>query len=309
MSPGESVTSVADIDELLGPAAGRFFGSGYRGTDPRLLSLQGCGPDQPHRWEASGRAAVRIGSLWSTKGEARPTPHLSTVDAIVVAQQVCTRFGSLPAGPGPDRGRLTRLRIAAGDTPTEQDFENLPVRAVRQDDPDGGSTELTVTVASMRVNVRTAAGTPARGTDRWDEAPYARRALRLEDVRVGGPGGNAAAVLSSSDLSWPRDGLEDVAGWTLTDCFVAVLQLGQVLLYELDGLSRSSSDTLWMRQTTITVDPPSRPVARPTPVGARLERARVVPRGEETWRCADVTGRIGTVEVRCAVTHRLPGQT
>ena len=92
----------------------------------------------------------------------------------------------------------------------------------------------------------------------------------------------------------------------MIDSFVISLQLGQVLLYELDELTRAGSETLWMRQTTIVADTPYRPAAGAIPVAAALHDSRLVTARGARWRTAAIVGRTQGLTTRCAVAHQLP---
>ncbi|MFI0264771.1 AvrD family protein [Streptomyces sp. NPDC017056] len=109
---------------------------------------------------------------------------------------------------------------------------------------------------------------------------------------------------------WPARGAgldgELLESISMIDAFVAALQLGQVLLYELDGLTRAQSNTLWMRSTHITRAGASRPWHGSEPITTSLQAAKALPTAAgETWRTADVVSAVGDLTVRCAVAHRL----
>ncbi|SEN90395.1 avirulence D protein (AvrD) [Actinacidiphila rubida] len=91
------------------------------------------------------------------------------------------------------------------------------------------------------------------------------------------------------------------------DAFVIALQLGQLLLYDLDGLDRAHSNTLWMRRTVLECDTPERPATGPFPVTAELAGSALLDaRDGARWRTADITAACAGVRVLCSVTHELP---
>lgn len=91
----------------------------------------------------------------------------------------------------------------------------------------------------------------------------------------------------------------------MIDAFVTALQLAQVMLYDLDGMRRQDSNTLWMRQTTLTASRPDRP-AEGIAVTTRLDDPGLLRMGGGTWRTLDVVAELGGIQVRSAVAHRLP---
>lgn len=106
----------------------------------------------------------------------------------------------------------------------------------------------------------------------------------------------------------PDQGLEGrfQPGLSLVDAFVMSLQLGQVLLYELDGVDRAASNTLWMRRTTIEAASPYRSCAQPFPVAASLQEPRRLVARDRDWRTADIVSVIRHIRTRCSVAHELP---
>jgi hypothetical protein len=89
------------------------------------------------------------------------------------------------------------------------------------------------------------------------------------------------------------------------DAFVVTLQVGQILLYELDQLDRADSNTLWMRHTEIRWGPQPRPSV-PDATTTTITKPRILSRDAARWRVADIHGDVYGVVVRCAVAHRLP---
>ncbi|MFJ6537916.1 AvrD family protein [Paenarthrobacter sp. NPDC091711] len=110
-----------------------------------------------------------------------------------------------------------------------------------------------------------------------------------------------------------RRGLEAAYPHALSaaEYFVATLQLGQVLLYRLDAMNRSDSNTLWMRKTRMTFSGPGPKIGggRGTALGVRLRRSRLIGKNDGSWRCADVVGTFDGGEVVCSVAHELPPGT
>jgi hypothetical protein len=96
---------------------------------------------------------------------------------------------------------------------------------------------------------------------------------------------------------------------TLIDCFVGSLQLAQILLYELDGIHRAVSNTLWMRQTVLEAARPQAPGPEghdgPRQLTTTLADPTVLTKDGTNWRTAEILGRLDGVSLRCAVAHQL----
>ena len=96
--------------------------------------------------------------------------------------------------------------------------------------------------------------------------------------------------------------------YSLIDTFVLTLQLGQVLLYELDQMARENSDTLWMRKTEFIMTGPPAAIG-PLRAKVSLDRARILLSKGARWRVAEIVGQVGSqAQIRCNVAHQLPGQ-
>jgi hypothetical protein len=106
----------------------------------------------------------------------------------------------------------------------------------------------------------------------------------------------------------PRQGVDGLVQPSLSaiDAFVSSLQLAQVLMYELDGVTRAESNTLWMLHTSLELPAVPRPVAERTPVTCSIARKHLLPLRGATWRNVDIAGDCGGVSLRCSFAHELP---
>ena len=121
--------SYPSIDDCLGPAGQRFFGSGYRRVGYTMRG--GVLRSTSSGVRLTATAHVGHPRDWSVKGGGRPQrPHLTTLDAIVLA----TRAGELCAARahGLDRAqrnrtRLRRIDVKAAPAPVEAGLEDVAV--------------------------------------------------------------------------------------------------------------------------------------------------------------------------------------
>ncbi|MFG2880205.1 AvrD family protein [Streptomyces sp. NPDC048337] len=325
-----------NVSDYLGAPERRFFGEGYKRAQHRLTGIThgqdaAAGDTTP---TLTGTAAVTYPADWSRKGDVDQKPHLSTIDVLLLGVQLTEALLAEHRGLGEEDFRgswLRRARIKAGAVPVEDDLTAIPVAARlggEQPSPDPGRTvsvvDATVGALTIRVELdhpdvrRAPARPPLTGAaDRPFGDAYRQRRQSVEDVRVapGRDSATALARLTAWDLaaapgSGTEGGHQPSAG--LVDAFVVALQLGQVLLYELDGVSRADSDTLWMRSTLLEASSPHRPLTTPDggahPVAAELRDAtRLTTRHGDTWRRADIAAELAGVSVICSVAHRLPG--
>ncbi|MFJ4860176.1 AvrD family protein [Streptomyces sp. NPDC088748] len=324
-----------NVSDYLGAPERRFFGDGYKRAQHRLAGIT-SGQDTAEGDNTpalTGTASVTYPADWSRKGTVDQKPHLSTIDVLLLGVQLTEALLARHRGLSDEDFRgswLRRARIKAGAVPVEDDLAAIPVAARlggEQPSPDAGRTvsvvDATVGALTIRVELdhpdvcRAPARPPLTGrADRPFGDAYRQRRQSVEDVYVA-PGRDRATALvrlSAWDLaaapgSGTEGGHQPSAG--LVDAFVVALQLGQVLLYELDGVSRADSDTLWMRSTQLEASSPQRPLTTPDggphPVTAELRDAtRLTTRRGETWRRADIAAELAGVSVICSVAHRLP---
>lgn len=324
----------ASIDELLGDGRERFFSHGYRSTNPQLRDV--AVSHTPPVSTLTARASLDVQGIWSVKGSSGQTPHLGTTDVLVLASRaaeilLASRYSAAILADA----YLASIVISGGSSPVEGSLAQLECHATLQTVPDGSTSALRCSVASMTATLEIAHAKAestqsphesvseldllGRASTRLYGELWAQRQLSIEKIRLDLDEGVAAGQLSLRELSAvvgarsDRTGLEAAFSHELAaiEYFVATLQLGQVLLYELDALDRAESNTLWMRTTRITLSHPTARAARASAAGlqAQLRNSRVVLKEGASWRCADVAGSFDGGTVVSSVAHRLPTET
>ena len=325
--------SYASIDDLLGDGRRRFFSHGYKTTNPRLRTLRVAHTVAESTLTA--RASLGVEGVWSIKGNQEQTPHLGTTDVLVLACRMAeallaSRFSPdiLPAA------YLTSVTISGGSEPVEGTLGDLGCKATLQDHGDGSVLRCSVASMSAVLEVAHAPAelglasveSPSEEALVGDAAmrPYgdlwAERQVTLVNV-VLEPELEPVQATAHAQLSFrqqptlghhlaDRRGLEAAYPEALSavEYFVATLQLGQVLLYRLDAMNRSDSNTLWMRKTRVTFAGPGPKIGGGQGPGlsVRLQKGRLIGKDGGSWRCADVVGTFDGGEVVCSVAHQLP---
>lgn len=191
-----------------------------------------------------------------------------------------------------------------------------------------GRTQTVCTVGSLRAECEIlhpvatsgprghdeAAPWPASGSRRSLYAGgFRQRRQLLEDVEADFSENRARARLRTTfieEISEVREGLDATLYFAASpvDCFAAALQLGQLLLYQLDDVPRAQSHTLWMRETSAELDPGRGPLPATADVTVSLQRLQLLENSKgEVWRTADIVGELHGARVRCSVAHRIPG--
>ncbi|WP_049571877.1 AvrD family protein [Streptomyces sp. SBT349] len=316
---------LASIDDFLGPRDSRFLGEGFKRVEHSLRHIT-VSPGAEGVGGIEATAHISIPGLWSRKGDESQKPHLSTIDLMLFGAQLTGLYAAHALGLPPDaRFAVQSIDMKAGSSPDEDELAKFPVsgRLVAAEwDGEEGSTTVDCRIGSLsaRVHARHSAGGAQVGTTRgydgedelpgpWNTAPYgiphrARQQL-LTAVSVTAEGTADPRASARVALASDREGTVPTdAPATMIDAFVAALQLGQVLLYALDGFERARSNTLWMRRTRITAG--TAPAGREDEVTAALERPLLLPSPEGTWRTAKVIGSFHGVQARASVAHLLP---
>ncbi|MEV4952139.1 AvrD family protein [Paenarthrobacter nitroguajacolicus] len=321
--------SYASIDDLLGDGRRRFFSHGYKTTNPRLRNLRVAHTVAESTLTA--RASLGVAGVWSVKGNQEQTPHLGTTDVLVLACRMAeallaSRFSPdiLPAA------YLTSVTISGGSEPVEDTLGDLGCKATLQDHGEGSVLRCSVASMSAVLEVTHAPAelglasveSPSEEALVGDAATrlygdlWAERQVTLSDVVLEAAQGAAHAQLSFRQQPTlghqlgDRRGLEAAYPQALSavEYFVATLQLGQVLLYSLDAMNRSDSNTLWMRKTRVTFTGPGPKIGggQGTGLSVGLQKSRLIGKDGGSWRCADVVGTFDGGEVVCSVAHQLP---
>ncbi|MFC8129729.1 AvrD family protein [Streptomyces sp. NPDC057302] len=323
------------LESCLGPGSSRFFGSGYKRVIQSLKDITTDGSAEPGAL-VTARGTLTYPSDWSRKtGAGELRPHLSSIDALVLAANLAETHIGRAFGLGPVERRRIWLRhadVRAGSTPHE-DLAGFPVRgrllAVDGPTDEHGTLASTFDCRVGRLKVRCTlvheqggkAGAPATYSDekqalgparaRHYGVGYKQREQHAEQVRVDLDRQEIRGLqrVVATDDDAPTCGAEAAYGpsVSLVDALVGVAQLAQVLLYAQDGLSRGNSDTLWMRRFVIGAGTPVRPLGRTFIPTVRTESSRLLSMGDARWRTAELAvDDFAGIDGRCWLAHRLP---
>lgn len=289
-----------DFDAFLGPGEYRYFSQGYRRVS-HLLGQVAC-EIRGDQAVLTGSAAVAYPSDWSHRGSVERAPHLSTLDAMVLAARLCEVYLAEGLGLGPEavtRAWVARMSVRAGAHPGES-LARIAVSATGSPaDATAGSpaaSRLDARIGPLSVAMLVHHEVPPasrRTVPREVRAPatwgphtglFKATALRSEVVSLdAGEAGLTCRheVLPASDVR--ATGLA-AAYWpqvALADCLVLGGQMAQVLVQAVRGLDRDQAGDLWMRRVTFETTDPRRPPGRCEPSVAHVigQRAVATPAG------------------------------
>ena len=317
------------VDDYLGPGDKRFFSAGYRRVGytfgPVVADVR-----SEHDAAVTTHVGLTYPADWSKKlADTDLRPHLSTIDAILLGVQLAEAcvVRTFRLDPAAHRTLwVRRVRIRAGRAP-EEDLTELPLEG-RLTGTGTGTALPAVSVVDCRVGTMRVRcevehqGGPAHpghdllpsldtllgpAKNRYYGSGFTRGAHRIDDLELNLGDLIATANVDLTDANTTQ-GAEAAytPAPTMVDAFATGLQLAQILLYELDGLHRRDSNTLWMRSTTLTSTGPHRTFRPGLPLHTRLANTRLVEMNEGVWRTADILTEFAGVAFTCGVTHALP---
>ncbi|RBO84549.1 AvrD family protein [Nocardia puris] len=326
--------SFSSYDEPLGPRAGRYFGEGYKKVGPELIDLRiarSTGVGAMH----TAVARLSYPGSWSTKSGGELVPHVSSVDTVMLATSLCDAAITHARDLGPAESARMWVRqasVRAGAAPHE-DLDHIPVHAevVSESVADGGevATGFKFRVGNLTGNLTIVHPVGSGSLD----LPGVDHVAGLSDIFGPAPhyylNGVKDHTLTATDLIVDPDagrivsrqhvhsGVEggyvgaESAWWSAVspvDAIVGVAQLSQILLYQLDSMTRRDSNTLWMRKLEFFAeDPRLRSSDEPFDGVVEVRRASTIDRGGQRWRSADLLikefrGVTGTT----LLAHQLP---
>ncbi|MFC8732919.1 AvrD family protein [Luteimicrobium sp. NPDC057192] len=288
MPDGLPAGALTSLEDLLGPSEGRYFAAGYRGVVHSLAPA--AGDADPDAAALTTTATVSYPRDWSTDGAGRPrTPHLSSVDAVVLATLAFERA----AGAGATHRWIRDVELHAGTEPW-WDLENVPVSVGVETTADG--TRLRGKVGNIRTVVqlcdsprpddhappvepppdaapsvygdafrRTTATTGVHPVDRVTQSVRAEHRFAVDDDPP------APASASGVEAAYHP-------ALTVLDYLVTMGQLTQVLVYELAGTGRAAVGNLWMRSLRILGVPRPEPLPAALTTTTTLVRDRLLTR-------------------------------
>lgn len=307
---------------ILGNAAGRYFGGGYRDVVRHLTPV--IAADDPVTFTATSQLIYP--QTWSVKSGGTLVPHLSSIDTLVLAAAAtCDAAQAAYELTDADLAAswLTDVAISAGSHPDE-DLTSIPVTIGLHSLSGTEHSRISAdfSVGSLRGRLVIALPAPAvpRFTSRarpqhnpidFYQGTFGTHTVDADDVRVADDCTSvcARAVVHAGSTGYGPTSLESAYAPTVSfvDALVGAAQLAQILLYDLDDVDRAASNTLWMRKLRLTAHTPVRPIDRAFAARMDVRRASTLTMGGRHWRSADLTlVDFGGISGGCLLAHALP---
>lgn len=325
-----ATTPYDDIDTILGPGEARFFANGFRkvghGFDPiRLRALDGLPT-------ADTLVKLTYPADWSAKPGLELRPHLSTIDAYVIAVQladlILDRSGVSPASR--TGSFITSVRFDAGSTPQDVDLQvacqaTLSAAPTHRDPTSAWEWPFACAIGSIRIDLTLTCpeppnpATPAEqlniddalgpAENRFYASGYRDRVHHINHPII--TDHSSITALIGIDTPPGQNEWSDIEGAltgnvTILDCLLAQSQMSQALLYSLDGLTRNQANTMWMRHVRIAATQPNRPYREPFAATAAVTGSRIVPLNGLQWRTATFQGNFHDITSTYKLASQLP---
>ncbi|WP_223935094.1 AvrD family protein [Arthrobacter sp. StoSoilB5] len=329
-------TSVRNvIDDVLGPADERYFGSGFRRVAHCIEDLKLEMASQTSLG-VTGVAALSYPRDWSRKDHHRGLrPHLSTVDAFVIAVELAEvlliRVFSLGSRERTSAW-IRSVEFRSGAVPQEK-LEAIDVKAALVATKPSSrclsapfESLLECSVGSIKVQLRleheicsfnpkmgpmpSLSSVLGEAEGRFYGEGFRHRFHKIGNVRFTADNQRvdaSVAISSASESAFRNDiGGDYRPSVSILDCVIAQSQMTQALLYQVDGISRHESNTLWMRRVVIAADTPYRPLSHAFDASSTVEKSRLLNVNGRFYRSTDFSGTFLGLVNRYSLAHELP---
>ncbi|MCZ1179792.1 AvrD family protein [Acinetobacter pittii] len=287
-----------EVDEFLGDKNTRYFGAGYINSSHDIYNFQYESDDiETNKFSCLGK--VVLPQTWSIKNNGSQKPHLSTIDIIELALLTFDQLiQAIHNRTICYKKLIHKMVIRAGKSPIESEFDKIVISgSVSKEDRDNNVMNLNISNMSIEILYKN----DVSKIEPSEFEEYLKTPLEINDVMI-----NVDELKASALVNNKRILNENVEPWSTSCLFSVGLQLGQILLYQLDSISRAESNTLWMKKTEIHFlsDRPNMDASHP--IFTRLDNVRRYKAGDHDWRKADIYSILGNTKIICSVTHQLP---
>lgn len=308
-----ALRNYSHIDQVLGPSESRFFGAGYKNSSYQIAQTRSV--ELARTFE--GYVQLSIAPKWSTKGNGEQLPHVSTTDVLAIAMFLSESAIEEEFGIYRNQLLLNTMTVRAPARPAEGNRYEFQSRCTVEKVPENPDIINTV-VSFLGFTVRSSFGqiatvrseTVSNAKSHWLDG-FKQSSNQIENVVI-----DPNSRTSSADLvhGWnggdaPLFGADTLFpdAPSIIDCFVSGLQLGQVLIYDIDEMDRSQSNTLWMRSLSITTNSKLRStVDTKCMLRCDVKKTSILPCDDDTvWRTILLGISLPGITMDCSVVHNI----
>ena len=278
----------ADADAYLGSSDARFFSSGYKKVNYQLAD------ETILNKSYSANLRLLYPKDWSVKKKNRLPPHLSSIDVMLMSARSC---GEILASRSKEKFEISQMTIRASTKPLE-DLNN--VRIIFDIISESENTIMFVgKVGNMNVDleVTNRENNDLQLSSNFSTEGFKNSRQSIENIRLNNKLESEAIVIKTVNG-------EICEHIDYIDAFVSGLQLGQILLYELDDVTREESNNLWMRNVNFKSSPKGNAYLNNN-LEVFLENINLIKKDNTEWRSADIVANLKNIQFRCSITHQL----
>ncbi|ENM5917135.1 syringolide biosynthetic protein AvrD1 [Vibrio mimicus] len=310
---------IATIDDILGPAEQRYFGEGYKRTQYQ------CSIHYQEK-HAQGLISVSYKNDWSKKKTKERKPHLSTIDAFLIAGQIS--YGLIKRSFHLSKDQMAQswirnISIKAGAEALEN-LDSVIVNATLVnsepsiDSMFGMLSRVKTTLDSMEVEViidhsigkLNFCELSSEDNDEYFSDDFRLRRCQLENNTFSD---SVCAVSSELVFQCPEKQSVGAMGQypnalMMVDWLTCFAQLAQLIMYRLDNLDRSNTHNLWMRSVSVSTPYPIIPRRKHILTLRSLKNA-LVSKNDQSWRLSTVSGSVAghpEFNLTAKLCHQLP---
>ncbi|SIO95965.1 AvrD family protein [Vibrio spartinae] len=311
---------ITSIDDILGPSEQRYFGEGYKRTQYE------CNINYD-KDNAQGLVNVLYKTDWSQKNTQHRRPHMSTIDAFLIAGRVSygiiKRHYQLSSHQS-SQAWIRHVSIKAGSDALE-DLGNVRLSAELSNttnSPDslfGTLTRVKTNLGSMEIEVvidhEAMVEHSCSIESITDDDEYFTNDFRLRSCHLANNTFYDSTGAVSSELLFQCSGKPSTGAMgqypyalMMVDWLTCFAQLSQLVMYRLDKLDRSKTYNLWMRSVSVTTPYPIIPRRKHMLTLCSMKNS-LVKKKDFSWRLATVNGAVSghpEFSITAKLCHQLP---
>ena len=301
-----------NIDDLLGASHQRYFGAGYKQVKHNIENIH----INPSTNNFDALVRIDYPASWSSKKTSKELqPHLSTIDVFVIAAQMCDAFIShcYHCSEGASKQAWLRSLTVKAGKDSVLDLSNIPlsgqmVKSLKKEDSlNGFISEFKLSLGgftlSLEVDHSSLDNQYPNGPMEFSNLnellggekatfygeQYANIINHIYLNHIGCTEITGQIHIEKTDAYNPNAGL----GAAYSGChnplnlMICAAQISQVLVYQIDQLSRENTKNLWMRSIKVYCPQPL-VKGGGLPIKVETKKTRLIQKGEESWRMAEL---------------------
>lgn len=281
------MTLIADADAYLGPSGNRFFSSGYKRVSYDIADESA----RDNGYASSFK--IIYPEDWSVKKN-KLRPHLSSIDVMLMSARAC---GKILSTRNNFNFEISCITIRASKKPIEElDYIKISFDVISESENtlffSGKVGNMSVNLEVIRHEEHDLQLSPAFNIEGFKHSVQS-----IKNIRIKSKFESEALVIKTING-------ERAKKLDYIDAFVSGLQLGQILLYELDDITREGSNNLWMRSVNFKFHS-KETTSNSNHLDVVLENTTLIRKHDAEWRSADIVANLNHIQVKCSVTHQL----